>query len=79
MPLTQEQERRLVDWCTGHGIHAACPMCGNNDWSAGELVSPPAKAAESFDEEAAAMVQIVCDHCKLVMLFAADPVLKEKA
>jgi len=79
MPLTQEQEKRLVGWCTGHGIRARCPMCGNNDWSAGELISPPAAdAAEFFDREAAAMVQIVCDHCKLVMLFAADPVLTER-
>jgi len=80
MPLTQQQEKRLVDWCTGHGIRARCPMCGSNDWSAGELISPPAaEAAEFFDEEAAAMIQIVCDHCRLVMLFAAAPVLQEKS
>ena len=76
MPLTEAQERKLVDWCTGHGICARCPMCGNNDWSTGELISPPpAQAAECYDEEAASMIQIVCDHCRLVMLFAAAPVL----
>jgi predicted nucleic-acid-binding Zn-ribbon protein len=76
MPLTEVQERRLVSWCNARGIRATCPMCGSNDWSAGELVSPPpAEASEFLDEEAAAMVQIICDHCKLVMLFAAAPVL----
>ena len=80
MPLTEAQERRLVDWCTTcGGIRATCPMCGNNDWSTGELVAPPGGgAAESFDEEAAAMIQIVCDHCRLVLLFAASAVLGDE-
>ena len=79
MPLTEVQERRLVDWCTARGIRATCPMCGNNNWSTGEIVAPPgSEAAQAFDEEAAAMVQIVCDHCRLVMLFAASPVLREE-
>ena len=74
MPLTEVQERRLVDWCTARGICATCPMCGNNDWTTGEIVAPPG-GAQAFDQEAAAMIQIVCDHCRLVMLFAAAPVL----
>jgi len=80
MPLTEEQERRLVRWCTTRGICATCPMCGNNDWSTGEIVAPPPIAGASgfVDEEAATMVQIVCDHCKLVMLFAASPVLGDE-
>ena len=79
MPLTEVQERRLVQWCTTRGIRATCPMCGNNDWNAGEIVAPPGgEAAQSFDEEAAAMVQIVCDHCRLVMLFAASPILGDE-
>ena len=79
MPLTEVQERRLVDWCTARGIRATCPMCGNNDWSTGEIVVPSGGATgELFDEEAAAMVQIVCDHCRLVMLFAAAPVLGDE-
>jgi len=81
MPLTQDQEKKLVDWCTARGICATCPMCGNNDWSTGEIVAPPpiAEAADFVDEDAGSMVQVICDHCKLVMLFAAAPVLREAA
>lgn len=79
MPMTETQEKRLVDWCQTRGICARCPMCGNNDWSTGEIIAPPAGgAAEFFDAEGAAMIQIVCDHCKLVLLFAASPVLGEE-
>ena len=79
MPLTEVQERRLVDWCTVRGICATCPMCGSNDWSTGEIIVPPSGGpAESSDSEAAAMVQIVCDHCRLVMLFAASPILGDE-
>jgi predicted nucleic-acid-binding Zn-ribbon protein len=81
MPLTEDQEQQLVSWCNARGICARCPMCGNNDWTTGEIVSPSplAGASEFVDEEAASMVQIICDHCKLVMLFAAAPILGEAA
>ena len=71
MPLTQHQEKRLVDWCTSHSIRATCPMCGRNDWSTGEIIHAGA-AASSADGDAPAgsqMIQIICDHCRLVMLF----------
>ena len=76
MPLTEVQERRLIDWCTARGIRATCPMCGHNDWSAGEIVGATGGGtSQDYDKKAAAMVQIVCDHCRLVMLFAASDVL----
>jgi hypothetical protein len=40
------------------------------------LIAPSAaKAAAHYDEDTAAMIQVVCDHCRLVMLFAAPPIL----
>ena len=79
MPLTEDQEQQLVSWCTTRGICAKCPMCGNNNWSTGEIITPPlaTRASDAVDEEAASMVQIICDHCRLVMLFAAAPILGE--
>lgn len=71
MPLTEHQEKRLVDWCMSHNIRATCPMCGRNDWSTGEYI-PPRAATASSDAIASAdagMIQIICDHCRLVMLF----------
>jgi hypothetical protein len=53
-------------------------MCGKNDWSTGEVFA--ALPAAGFDHDpkgkGATMVQIICDHCKLVMLFAAPSILE---
>ena len=71
MPLSEHQEKRLVDWCMSHGVRAACPFCGKNDWSTGEVVLPSIATTKdsSGTRESSAMVQIICDHCHLVMLF----------
>ena len=80
MPLTGDQEKALVAWCSApeRGIKATCPLCGQNDWSTGEVFA--ATPAAGFDHdpngEGAAMVQIICDHCKLVLLLAAGPIFE---
>ena len=81
MPLRSDQEKQLVAWCTDpkRAITATCPMCGKNDWTAGEVFA--ATPAVGFDinpnAEGATMIQIICDHCKLIQLFAAPPILEE--
>ena len=80
MPLTEEQERRFVYWCTARGICATCPMCGKNDWAVGEVIAPQTFGTGGTIDPpgAAAMIQIVCDHCKLVLLFSASPILGDE-
>ena len=79
MPLTRDQEKALVAWCSAPepGIKATCPLCGQNDWSTGEVFAATPAAGFEHDPngEGATMVQIICDHCKLVVLLAAEPVL----
>jgi hypothetical protein len=79
MPLREDQEKQLVSWCSARGISARCPMCGENDWTTGEVfaATPTAGSKEETHGEGASMVQIICDHCKLIMLFAASPILGE--
>jgi len=79
MPLSRDQENQLVNWCSApeRALHATCPLCGKNDWTTGEVfaATPVAGYGHDPNAEGAAMVQIICDHCKLVLLFAAQPVL----
>lgn len=79
MPLRDDQERKLVSWCSGNGVDARCPMCSKNDWTTGEIVQVElaAESEEAGDSEGTSMIQIICDHCKLIMLFAAQPILGE--
>lgn len=76
MPLTEHQEERLVEWCRAHGVHASCPFCRTNDWSVGEIVAAPPHTggASSAEQETVSMVQIICDNCRLLMLFDATPI-----
>ena len=80
MPVPETQEKQLVDWCCGHAVSARCPLCGKNDWTVGELftVDPAAGLAQETDGEGTSMIQIICDHCKLILLFAAPPILGDR-
>ena len=76
MPLTEDQEKRLVNWVYEHKAYASCPACGTNDWSTGEIIAAPPHTGEARINggETIPMIQVICDNCKFVMLFAAAPI-----
>jgi len=80
MPLRSDQAKQLVDWCSSpeRAITATCPLCGKNDWTTGEVFAATPVAGFDHDPngEGATMVQIICDHCKLVLLLAAPPIFE---
>jgi len=81
MPLTKDDEKKLVGWCAVHEVDAQCPMCRKNDWTVGELVRvEPAAGSENQNKgQGTSMIQVICDHCKLILLFAGPPILGDKA
>lgn len=77
MRLTEWQSDRLQKWLsTRHLSLRDCPVCKRGKWRAGELILSPISSGNGFNQGGlnAPMVQMVCDHCAYVLLFAAVPI-----
>jgi hypothetical protein len=46
-------------------------MCGNGHWDAGEIISGSDVSGEG---NVLPMVQVICQNCSYVMMFAAMPI-----
>jgi predicted nucleic-acid-binding Zn-ribbon protein len=71
MPLSDEQVNKLEQWWDSAGVDRTCPMCGNGHWDAGEIISGSDVSGEG---NVLPMVQVICQNCSYVMLFAAMPI-----
>jgi hypothetical protein len=77
MPLNQKQQALFKSWIDKHDVNPNCPGCGKNDmWAAGEVVATSMLDEEGFHVEGKLipMVQLVCNNCASILLFAATPI-----
>jgi len=74
MPLSEEQAKQLNYWMSQHRMNPACPACGSRKWISGEIISSPlyvAGGGAAIGGPTVPMVQMACDDCNYIMLFAA--------
>lgn len=79
MALTEDQQARFQSWAVGRGITHTCPACGIPELSLNdEMFTLPVHAGDpefygpvETDTSQMPVVQVVCDNCAHVMLFAA--------
>ena len=71
MPLTHEQVHKLKQWWDSTGVERRCPMCGHGQWEAGEIISGNDVSGQG---SVLPMVQVICQNCSYVMMFAAMPI-----
>jgi len=77
MLLAEWQSKKLQKWLsTRHLWPRHCPVCRRGKWRAGEIMLSPNSTGNGFSQGglSAPMVQVVCDHCAYVLLFAAVPI-----
>lgn len=78
MPLTQEQSDAFQGWVNSHKSHSfSCPFCNGNNWALGEIVSAPSFSPRGMvvGGPSVPMVQLICNECHHVLLFAARQIL----
>jgi len=71
MMLSHEQVHKLEQWWDSRGVDRKCSMCGNGQWEAGEIISGTDVSGQG---NVLPMVQVVCQNCRYVMMFAAMPI-----
>jgi hypothetical protein len=79
MPLSQEQIDKLDKWFEAHNVQAICPLCGQQSWTGGDIISAPRWARRegvSIGGSSIPMIQLICDNCAYIQLFAAAPILE---
>lgn len=75
MPIDQEQLGKLQAWVNSKGVNPACPACGHRQWTVGDIIAAPVFAEGGFNigGPTVPMVQVICNNCAYVRLFAAVP------
>ena len=71
MALSHEQVHKLEQWWDSSEEDRKCPICGNGQWEAGEIISGSDVSGEG---NVLPMVQVICQNCSYVMMFAAMPI-----
>lgn len=76
MALNQDQTQKLQRWLQSKGVKASCEACGANDWTIGDVVSPPIQSNQgiSIGGPSIPMVSVICGKCAYVRMFAAVPI-----
>lgn len=77
MPLSAAQQQKMTAWVQTKGANAVCGACGQNNWSAGDVVAAPVMEASgniNIGGPSVPMAQLICNNCAYVMLFAAVPI-----
>lgn len=74
MPLDERQLEKLKTWFESKNVNWSCVSCGHNMWSAGDIVvAPRFKHGVVLGGPAIPMVQVICQNCSHVRLYAAIP------
>ena len=75
MPLNQQDAEKVQDWLNSKGAKATCPACGQSTWSIGDVIAPPVMQGGniSMGGPSVPMVQVICNHCANISLYAAVP------
>ena len=68
MPLTHEQVQKLEQWWDSTRVERKGPMRDHGQWEAGEIISGTDVSGQG---SVLPMVQVICQNCSYVMMFAA--------
>jgi predicted nucleic-acid-binding Zn-ribbon protein len=73
MALSAEHTKKLEAWMKAHNAANPCPMCGSKHWGTGEIISAAVMQGKNtvLGGPSIPMVQVICDNCSYVALFAA--------
>lgn len=73
MPLSKAQGIKLATWLESKVHNKNCPCCEGNRWTACDIFSGNSHGEDGTPDGDASipMVQLICDNCGYVMLFAA--------
>lgn len=77
MALDVAQQQLFKQWLTTKQVHPTCPACGaSNQWQADGVVTAPRMEADGthLDDRLAPMVQVMCQQCGYILLFAGSPI-----
>jgi predicted RNA-binding Zn-ribbon protein involved in translation (DUF1610 family) len=77
MPLDPTQQQKLTGWMAQKGVRPECPACGAAaGWAPGDIVAEMQikPSGLHIGEPVTPLVQVVCNNCGHVMLFAAEPI-----
>ena len=76
MPLTPEQSKKTQDFLNRKRRNHQCPSCGQSNWSPGDVIMAPVmqNGGVAMGGPSVPMVQVICDNCAYVQLYAAVPI-----
>ena len=74
MALDSTQQQKLTDWMASKGVRPECPACGSAGWTPGDIVAEMhmRPGGLRIGEPVTALVQVICNNCAHVRLFAAE-------
>jgi predicted nucleic-acid-binding Zn-ribbon protein len=73
MSITQDQFNKLSKWMADKNIRLTCAACGHTGFAPNDIVSMPVVRAGKITNEAALMLQMVCQNCAHTLHFGAKP------
>ena len=77
MALTEEQKKKVGEWLDiRKKTNAVCPSCSLNNWDFGDVISAPVytPGGIAMGVSTVPMVQVICNNCAFIRLFAAVPI-----
>lgn len=75
MTLDPARQQKLSAWLNSKGIQLRCAACSNMNWQAGDVIASPIMnpGGMQIGGPTVPMVQLICNYCGYVALFAAVP------
>jgi hypothetical protein len=75
MVITKEM---IAEWIKLKNISPFCPLCSNNSIELGDTIVSPIMDSDGipFTGGGRPMIQLFCDNCYHVTLFASEPIIK---
>jgi hypothetical protein len=77
MALDTAQQQLFKQWLADKHVHTTCPACGaSTQWEADAIITAPRMEADGthIDDRLAPMIQVRCQHCAYILLFAGIPI-----
>lgn len=74
MAIDQAHQEKVRDWMASKRVQP-CSACGENSWNVAGIITETAIMPDDPDPthgKPSPMLQVVCNHCAMVRLFAAD-------
>ena len=71
--LTKTQENKLIEWYKSKNNGTPCPVCGGQNFIAGDLLSNPIHN-DGKEVTYSPTVSLYCNNCAHLLTFAAAPI-----